>query len=212
MAGLTIRFSYMANYINYDYTNEFMVYAHGAPATKSVVPTSLRSCRCGSMATRASRSPSTATCPGLSPGTCANIPIASHFGDNASQSLNESPSGHRRQQNWGNVDPFLANNYTNREYTFLWWPMEDYRRFSWNAIFGNPADETRARLGNPGVRQALGTSSSTVIIPGYGEVFGGTFTPGEWPLRHDLRLHIRKDVLADLWDYGVRGGQRRAAG
>ena len=32
LAVLTIRFSYMANYVNYDYTNEFMVYAHGAPA------------------------------------------------------------------------------------------------------------------------------------------------------------------------------------
>src|SRR5690606_38415388 len=35
------------------------------------------------------------------------------------------------------------------------------------------------------------------------QVFGGAFTPGEWPMRHDLRLYIRKDVLADLWDYGV---------
>ena len=34
---LTIRFTYMANFPNADYTTEFMVYAHGAPATKSVV-------------------------------------------------------------------------------------------------------------------------------------------------------------------------------
>ncbi|RMG90075.1 MAG: 6-bladed beta-propeller, partial [Chloroflexi bacterium] len=35
------------------------------------------------------------------------------------------------------------------------------------------------------------------------EVFGGNYSIGQWPLRHELRLYIRKDVLANLWDYGV---------
>ncbi len=34
---LTIRFAYMSSFANADYTTEFMVYAHGAPATKNVV-------------------------------------------------------------------------------------------------------------------------------------------------------------------------------
>ncbi|MBP6786513.1 MAG: TIGR03663 family protein [Candidatus Promineofilum sp.] len=203
LAGLTIRFSYMANYINYDYTNEFMVYAHGAPATKSVVLDQLEEL---SMRLYGDKSIKVAFDSDVSwPFTwyLREYPNRVYFGDNASQSLNESPVVIVGSKNWGNVDPFLANNYTNREYTFLWWPMEDYRRFSWNALFGNPADESPRGLGNPDVRQALWDIFFHRDYTKYGEVFGGTFTAGEWPLRHDLRLYIRKDVLADLWDYGV---------
>ena len=34
---LTIRFTYMANFPNADYVTEYLVYAHGAPATKSEI-------------------------------------------------------------------------------------------------------------------------------------------------------------------------------
>ena len=37
----------------------------------------------------------------------------------------------------------------------------------------------------------------------YSQTFGGTLTDGQWPLRDDLRLYVRKDVLADLWDFGL---------
>lgn len=203
LAVLTIRFSYMANYVNYDYTNEFMVYAHGAPATKSVVLAQLEEL---SMRLNGDKGIKVAYDSDVSwPFTwyLREYPNRVYFGDNASQSLNESPVVIVGRKNWENVDPFLANNYTSRDYTFLWWPMEDYRRFSWNAVFGNPADEVKRGLGNSGVRQALWDIFFHRDYQKYGEVFGGTFTPGEWPLRHDLRLYIRKDVLADLWDYGV---------
>ena len=203
LAGLTIRFSYMANFVNYDYTNEFMVYAHGAPATKSVV---LRQLEELSMRLHGDKSIKVAFDSDVSwPFTwyLREYPNRVYFGDNASQSLTESPVVIVGSKNWGNVDPFLSNNYTNREYTFLWWPMEDYRNFSWNAVFGNPADETPRGLGNPGVRQALWDVFFHRDFQKYGEVFGGTYRAGEWPLRHNLRLYIRNDVMADLWDYGV---------
>lgn len=203
LAGLTIRFSYMANFVNYDYTNEFMVYAHGAPATKSVV---LRQLEELSMRLHGDKSIKVAFDSDVSwPFTwyLREYPNRVYFGDNASQSLTESPVVIVGSKNWGNVDPFLSNNYTYHEYTFLWWPMEDYRRFSWNAVFGNPADEPRRGLGNSGVRQALWDIFFYRDFQKYGEVFGGTFTAGEWPLRHNLRLYIRDDVMADLWDFGV---------
>ena len=203
LAGLTIRFSYMANFANYDYTNEYLVYAHGAPATKNVVLKQLEEL---SMRLNGDKSIKVAFDSDVSwPYTwyLREYPNRVYFGDNASQSLNESPVVIVGRKNWEAVDPYLSNNYTNREYTFLWWPMEDYRRFSWNAIFGNPQDENPRGLGNPGVRQALWDIFFHRDYQKYGEVFGGTFTPGEWPLRHDLRLYIRNDVMADLWDYGV---------
>jgi predicted membrane-bound mannosyltransferase/DNA-binding beta-propeller fold protein YncE len=200
---LTIRFSYMANYVNYDYTNEFLVYAHGAPATKSVVLNQLEEL---SMRLHGDKSIRVAYDSDVSwPYTwyLREYPNRVFFGDNASQSLNESPIVIVGRKNWENVDPFLSNNYTKHDYTFLWWPMEDYRRFSWNALFGNPQDEVRRGIGNPDVRQALWDIFFHRDYTKYGEVFGGTYTAGQWPLRHDLRLYVRNDVLADLWDHGV---------
>jgi len=203
LAGLTIRFSYMANFVNYDYTSEFLVYAHGAPATKSVV---LRELEELSMRLNGDKSIKVAFDSDVSwPFTwyLREYPNRVYFGDNASQTLNESPVVIVGRKNWEAVDPYLSNNYSSRDYTFLWWPMEDYRRFSWNAIFGNPQDANPRGLGNPGVRQALWDIFFHRDYQKYGEVFGGIYTAGEWPLRHDLRLYIRNDVVADLWDYGV---------
>ncbi len=205
LAGLTIRFSFMANYVNYDYTNEFMVYAHGAPATKSVVLNQLAEL---SMRLHGDKSIKVAFDSDVSwPFTwyLREYPNRVYFGDSPTQSLNESPVVIVGRKNWDAVDPYLANNYTRHEYTFLWWPMEDYRRFSWNALFGlgGVPDQPRRGLLSADVRQALWDIFFHRDYQKYGEVFGGTFTAGEWPLRHDLRLYIREDVLADVWDFGV---------
>ena len=84
------------------------------------------------------------------------------------------------------------------------------RDSSWPALVGNPTDETQRGLGNAGVRQALWDIFWHRDYTKYGEVFGGTYTAGQWPVRHDLRLYIREDVLADIWDHGV--GAVSAAG
>ncbi len=205
LALLTIRFSYMANFVNYDFTNEYLVYAHGAPATKSVVLSQLEEL---SMRLEGDKSIKVAYDSDVSwPYTwyLRDYPNRVFFGDNPTQTLNESPVVIVGGRNWDKVDPFLANNYTYRQYTFLWWPMEEYKRWSWNALFGNPEDEVRRGIFNPDVRQALWDIFFHRDYRKYGEVFGGTYTAGEWPLRHELRLYIRKDVAADLWDYGVGG-------
>ena len=205
LALLTIRFSYMANYVNYDYTNEFLVYAHGAPATKSVVLEQLEEL---SMRLYGDKSIKVAYDSDVSwPFTwyLREYPNRVYFGDTPSQTLNESPVVIVGSKNWGAADPFLSANYTSRDYTFLWWPMEEYRKFSWNAVFGldQPEDQARRGLGNPDVRQALWDIFFHRDYTKYGEVFGGIYTAGEWPVRHDLRLYIRDDVMAELWDYGV---------
>ncbi len=200
---LTIRSSLTASFVNGDYTNEFLVYAHGAPATKDVV---LRQLDDLSTRLEGDNSISVAYDSDVSwPFTwyLRDYPNRVFFGENPSQSLNDSPVVIVGSRNWDKVDPFLANNYSSQEYTFLWWPMEDYRRFSWDAIFGNPDDAVRRGLGNPDVREALWDIFFYRDYTKYGEVFGGTFTAGEWPLRHNLRLYVRNDVAGNLWDFGA---------
>ncbi len=202
---LTIRFAYMASFPNADYTTEFMVYAHGAPATKNVVLDQVEEL---SMRLNGDKGIKVAFDSDVSwPLTwyLREYPNRVFFGDNPNQDLNQSPVIIVGARNWDTVEPYLGNNYESTEHTFLWWPMEEYRNISWNALLGDPnvPDEQRRGLGNPDVRQALWDIFFYRDYEKYGQVFGGTYTAGEWPLRHNLRLYIRKDTLPTLWDYGV---------
>ncbi len=200
---LTIRATYMANFPNADYTTEYLNYAHGAPATKDTV---MRQVEELSMRLYGDKSIKVAFSQDTSwPFTwyLREYPNRVYFGDSPSNSLNESPIILVGSVDWAKVEPYLGNNYEARTYTYLWWPMEEYRKISWNAIFGDNAQEVQRGLGNPQVRQALWNIFFYRDYTKYGEVFGGSYTPGEWSLRHELRLYIRKDVLATLWDYGI---------
>lgn len=200
---LTIRFSYMANVPNADYTTEFMVYAHGAPATKNAV---LQQIEALSMRMYGDKSIKVAFDNDSSwPFTwyLREYPNRVYFGENPGHSLNDAPVIIVGSLNWDKVEPYLSDNYEVQTHTFLWWPMEEYRKLSWNAILGEPGAANRRGLGNPEVRQALWDIFFYRDYKKLGEVFGGTYTAGQWPLRHELRLYLRKDVLANLWDYGT---------
>lgn len=200
---LTIRFTYMANWPNADYTNEFLVYAHGAPATKEIVMKQVEEL---SQRLYGDKSIRVAFDNDVSwPFTwyLRDYPNRYYFGDQPSQSLNDSPIILAGSLNWGSVEPYLGNRYEARTYTFLWWPMEEYRRFGWDTVFGSPTLPNYPGLGSAEARQAYWDIFFYRDYKKYGEVFGGDYSAASWPLRHELRVYIRKDVLSNLWDYGL---------
>ncbi len=202
---LTIRFTYMASFPNADYTTEFLVYAHGAPATKNVVLDQVESL---SMRLHGDKGIKVAFDSDVSwPLTwyLRDYPNRVFFGENPTQDLNQSPVIIVGARNWDKVEPYLGNNYEYTEHTFLWWPMEEYRQISLNAILGDPGVpvEQRRGLADADVREALWDIFFYRDYEKFGQVFGGTYTAGEWPLRHNLRLYVRNDTLPTLWDYGV---------
>jgi uncharacterized protein (TIGR03663 family) len=207
LSVLTMRFTYMANYINGDLVTEFMVYAHGAPATKESVLDQIDTLSHrlhGDNSIRVAYDNDTSW-----PYTWylrqSQYPNRQFFGESPNNSLTEFPVVLVGARNYDRFDPFLSRDFTYQTYTFLWWPMEEYRRFSWNAVFGDPYvdRENRRGLGNPNVRHALWDIFFYRDYTRYGQVFGGNYRLGEWPLRHQLRIYIRNDVMAQLWDRGV---------
>ncbi|MFZ0544921.1 MAG: flippase activity-associated protein Agl23, partial [Candidatus Promineifilaceae bacterium] len=205
LALLTIRFTYMAVFVNADYTNEFLVYAHGAPATKSEVMSQLEEL---SMRLYGDKSIKVAFDNDASwPYTwyLRDYPNRYYFGEDPGRNVTDYPVIIVGSLNWSKIEPLIGDDYEERTYTFLWWPMEDYRKISWNAIFGDSsvAPEDRRGIFKADVREALWNIFFYRDYEKYGEVFGGTYTSGQWPLRHDLRLYIRKDILPVLWDHGI---------
>jgi DNA-binding beta-propeller fold protein YncE len=200
---LTIRATYMSSFTNADYTTEFMVYAHGAPATKAIVMDQIETL---SMRLYGDKSIKVAYDNDVSwPFTwyLRDYPNRVYFGENPTNSLNDSPIIVVGNLNWGKVEPFLGDNYEENAYTFLWWPMEEYRNIGWDSVFGNPLDLEDRGLADPGIRKALWDIFFYRDYQQYGEAFGGIYTAREWPLRHELKVYTRKDVLASLWDQGV---------
>ncbi|VAW40376.1 hypothetical protein MNBD_CHLOROFLEXI01-4650, partial [hydrothermal vent metagenome] len=207
LSSFTLRFMYMSSFPNADFAREFLVYAHGAPAAKSMVLDQIETL---SMRMYGDKSINVAFGgSGVSwPFTwyMRDYPNRSYFGESPGANLNESPIVLVGRSNFDDVDRLLGNNYTYRTYTYLWWPMEDYRNIGWAAILGDPnRPEGMERRGllNPNVRESLWNIFFYRDYNKYSQTFGGTYTDGQWPLRDDLRLYIRKDVLADLWDFGL---------
>jgi len=211
LSVLTMRFAYMASWPNADYATEFMVYAHAAPAVKDPIMTQIEEL---SLRLHGDKSIKVAW---SDDGTwpmqwyLKDYPNRFFAGKQPTAGITEYPVVVVGSRNWNDFEAFLDDDeYQKQTLTFLWWPMEEYRNISWNALFG--LSDFRDEAGNSGtgrgifsagVRQALWDIFFYRDYQKYGEVFGSSYRIGEWPLRADIRLYIRRDVLANLWDYGV---------
>lgn len=207
LSFLTIRVAYMASFPNADYVREYMVYAHGAPAAKSIVLAQI-----GELSQRLYGDNSIKVAYGGSgvpwPFTwyMRQYPNAVYYGENPSASLQDSPAVIVGRSSWDTADNVLGRDYSYKTYTYLWWPMEDYRQINWNAIFGDPnlpEGSVKRGLGNADVRQAIWDIWFYRNYEKYDQTFGRTHTDSQWPLRDELRLYIRNDVMAQLWDHGI---------
>ncbi len=207
LSFLTIRVAYMASFPNADYVREYMVYAHGAPAAKTIVLTQINE-----LSQRLYGDNSIKVAYGGSgvpwPFTwyMRQYPNAVYYGESPSASLQDSPAVIVGRSSWDAADNVLGRDYSYKTYTYLWWPMEDYRQINWNAILGDPnlpEGSVKRGLGNPDVRQAIWDIWLYRNYEKYDQTFGRTHTDSQWPLRDELRLYIRNDVMAQLWDHGI---------
>ncbi|MCL4868584.1 MAG: TIGR03663 family protein [Anaerolineae bacterium] len=211
---LTIRFNQMANGPNADATNEFIVYAHGNASTKNIVLNQVEQL---SQQMYGDKSIKVAFDDDVAwPYTwyLRDYPNRFYFGATPSNTLLDSPVILIGSRNWGKIDATLQEaldqNYRSYTLTFLWWPIEDYRSFGWSSFLGiypTPTTpiQTEPRKGGifrADVRQALWGIFFNRDYRKYGEVFGGTYTAGQWPLRRELRLYIRNEAVTGLWQEG----------
>jgi uncharacterized protein (TIGR03663 family) len=194
LSVLTARTSIQANYYNYDYANELLVYAHSAPGVK--------------VALDQIEEISRRTTDGLGIRVAydnetsypywwylRNYPNAQYYGQNPSRTLRESPVILVGDANFGKIEPVVANLYDQFDYIRLWWPNQDYYDLTLERI--------RGALTDPAMRAALFQIWLNRDYTQYGQEIGRDMSLSTWTPSARMRLYVRKDITAKLWNYGA---------
>jgi predicted membrane-bound mannosyltransferase/DNA-binding beta-propeller fold protein YncE len=208
---LTARSAWTASFINYDYANEFLVYAHSNRAVKDVL--------------EQVEEISYKTTDGLGLRVAydnrmswpmlwylRNYPNAIYFSDQPSRGLiGDAPVIMAGAANWSKVEALLGDRYYQFEYIRMVWPMQDY--------FGYEEPDRliqvfRDVLADPQLQRGLWDIFYRRDYETYADAVmkyrGGVrpnFSLSAWPVPDRMRLYIRKDIFAQVWDYGVAASE-----
>lgn len=206
LALLTARSALRASFINHDLATEYLVYAHAAPAVKTVLrqleETSRRVADGKSMV--------------FAYDNLTSWPFSWYFRDfSNARYVGETPSRQVLDDaqavllgdgNLGTFEPLLEDRYYRFEYIRMWWPMQDYFGLSAARIAHlldfNPANTRAAAL-----RQALFDIWWARDYRALGRAQQRSYALEQWPVAERMHLFLRKDTAARIWDLGVGDGQ-----
>jgi predicted membrane-bound mannosyltransferase/DNA-binding beta-propeller fold protein YncE len=192
---LTMRTAWRFCYINYDYPTEFLVYAHSGPAVGETMREIEEISRRTVGDPRQIKVAYGADGSTLFYWQLRNYPNAAHYGTTPSREQMDAPIVIAGRDEWDEVAPYMGDDYLVNTYTFLWWPIEDYKNLTWARIT-NAITDTQ-------MRAALWDIWYDRDYQRYGELTGKKYTLDEWPLRSDYRLYIRRDVATQMWNLGA---------
>jgi uncharacterized protein (TIGR03663 family) len=193
-ALLTARTAFQASYVNYDEGTEFLVYAHSARGVKDV------------MSRLEEISQRTTDGPGLRFGYdddtswpmtwyARNFYNHRYYGNQPGRDLRDLPVIIVGDNNFGSLEPVVGQAYYMFEYIRMVWPNQDYFGLTWSRIFD--------ALTDPAIRQGLFEIWYNRDFTAYGQAVGKEITRDEWSPADRMRMYIRKDVAALMWEYGT---------
>ena len=203
LALQTMRTSFRANYINYNNATEYLVYAHGAGGIKEVM-TQVEEI-------------SERTAGGLNaiiaydnsaPDTGVSWPMVWYLRDftalrafdQPTRSLREAVAVIVDQRNFDKIEPALGDGFYKFDYIRMWWPNQDYFNL----------DKTRVlnAITNPDIREGIFEIWFNRDYTKYAQAIGSSsMTLTTWQPADPMRLYVRKDVAAQIWNYGVGPSQ-----
>lgn len=195
LALLTTRTSIMANFINYDHATEFLVYAHAARGPKDVLEQVEEISRrlTGGKDIRVAYDNDA-----LYPfwWYLRHFPNRHWYTDTPTRDLRDFPLIIAGDSTSGRMAPIVQNEFLEFEYMRLWWPNQDYFNLTgeriWNA------------LRDPQMRQAIFNIWLNRDYTLYAQLTNNqNLTLEDWQPSSRMKFFIRKDVAAQVWDYGV---------
>ncbi|MDD5369118.1 MAG: TIGR03663 family protein [Anaerolineaceae bacterium] len=192
---LTARTAIRASYINYDNAKEYLVYAHAASGPKQVLQ----------------------EVTDISQRTTGGLDIAVAYGGDAlypywwyfrdfpkkywyaekiTRELRNYPIIIVDDKSYGKIEAVVGQAYTYYEVTRLWWPNQDYFNLTW--------DRLKYALTNPQMRSAIWQIWLNRDYSQFAQITNNThLTLTNWDPSNKMRVYIRKDIVSQIWKYGV---------
>lgn len=215
LALLTFRVAWMASFINYDYANEFLVYAHATPSTKLVIDTM----------TDISKRTTDGMDIVFAYDNKLSWPGVWYFRDfNNPRYMGDTPTFKDMDGaaviligavNRSTVEPLLEDRYQAFEYVRMWWPMQDYFNLTATRILNTFALQSH----NPDPEAATNEIRKAALVrrglfdiwwlrdfTTYGQGVDRTINATNWPVGEDMVMYVRKDIAAQVWQYGAGDG------
>ena len=177
--------SYRFSFINYDYATEPMVYAHGTPDIKMAV-SQIEEISRKTVGDRALK---------FSYDDDSTWPLEWYFRDypnkvyyaaSPSRDNMDVPVVIVGDKNLSKAKPYLGNKYYEFRYRLVWWPRETYKGLTVQRIFDG--------LRDPAKRKEFW---DVVVHRRY------SLPTAEWDPVHRFSLFVRKDIAAQVWDWGT---------
>jgi uncharacterized protein (TIGR03663 family) len=191
----TVRASYMANYINYDNAKEYLVYAHAASGPKEAF----------AQIEEISRRITGGKDIDIAYDNDINYPYwwylrdypnKLYYADQPSREVGQKSLIAAGDSTMNKLEPIVKENYIEYSYMRLWWPNQDYMDLNWDKIKDIFTNRDKLR----GILKIWLNRDYT----DYAEATGsGTFTLENWEPSSKMKFFIRKDIAAQIWDYGV---------
>ena len=195
----TVRTSFRASYINYDNATEYLVYAHGATGVKDVMS------QVEDISERTAGGLNAVVAYDASaPDTGISWPMVWYLRDFTALRSFDQPTRSLRdavavivdQKNFDKIPAALGDEFYQFDYIRMWWPNQDYFNL----------DRTRVlnAITNPQIREGIFDIWFNRDYTTYAQAIGSTsMTLTTWQPADQMRLYVRKDVAAKIWNYGV---------
>ncbi|MGB8214745.1 MAG: flippase activity-associated protein Agl23 [Anaerolineales bacterium] len=194
LAILTARTAIRAAFVNGDNAMEYLVYAHGDSGIRDVMD------QISAISSRVSgeQNLQVAYDDGVSNSFIwylRSYPNAFSF-DKPGNNLRDVPVIIVDPQNYDNIKPIVANNYYRLDYIRLVWPNQDYFALTWQRI--------KYAITNPAMRDAIFQIWLNRDYSAYAKATGESgLTLTNWQPSAQMELFIRKDIAAQIWEYGI---------
>lgn len=218
---LTIRTSYRAAFINYDYPLEYLVYAHAADGPKILLNTieDLSQRTTGGLDIVVAYD-NNARYPYW--WYMRHFPNRIDFGTEPTKDLQRAAVIVVSEENYGKIASVVRDNYVQFDFMRMWWPNQDY----WSLKWDNIAAEYRSELGvdappmttveylkrvwrhispfftDPKVRSAIWQIWFNRDYTEYAALKNSNaFTLENWNTGSRMRAYIRKDIASLVWGF-----------
>jgi uncharacterized protein (TIGR03663 family) len=202
LAILTSRAAFRAAFINYDNATEYLVYAHGATGIRDVMDQVEKiSSRIAGFHNLKLAYDNNLPKQGVSwsfKWYLRDYPNATSF-DKPDDSLIDTPVIIVDVNDFEKIKPIVGDNYYRLDFIRMVWPNQDYFALTWPRI--------RNAITTPGLRSAIFQIWLNRDYSAYARTTGKSgLTLSDWQPSDRMQLFIRKDIAAQMWEYGITQG------